>query len=62
MKRLAIKHHILGGIPTELDTEFEKRESKLKIKKKHAFTNYYDTIDVKINDANKNNNKVYWKL
>ena len=30
--------------------------------KKHALQSYYDNIDLYINDANKNNNKLYWKL
>ena len=30
--------------------------------KKHALQSYYDIIDFYINDANKNNNKLCWKL
>ena len=30
--------------------------------KKHALQNYYDNINVYINNASKDNNKLYWKL
>ena len=30
--------------------------------KKHAISNYYDSIDVYLDDSSKDNNKLYWIL
>ena len=30
--------------------------------KKHALSNYYDSIDTYLDDSSKDNNKLYWKL
>ena len=30
--------------------------------KKHAISNYYDNIEVYLDDSSKNNNKLYWRL
>ena len=35
---------------------------QLTIWKKHAISNYYDSIDTYLDDSSKDNNKLYWKL
>ena len=41
---------------------FRKYRNKVNNMKKHAIANYYDNIDSYLRDANKNNQKLYWKL
>ena len=41
---------------------FVNTETRLTTWKKHAIANYYDNIDSFLRDANKNNQKLYWKL
>ena len=42
--------------------KYKHIRNKVNNMKKHALQSYYDNIDLYINDANKNNNKLYWKL
>ena len=41
---------------------FRKYRNKVNNMKKHAIANYYDNIDSYLRDANKNNQKLDWKL
>ncbi|XP_062594120.1 uncharacterized protein LOC134255611 [Saccostrea cucullata] len=42
--------------------EFKKVRNTFNNMKKYAIANYYDSIEMHRVDANKNNNKLYWKL
>ena len=53
------------ALRTKNDTDWLKYKTirnKVNNMKKHALQNYYDNINVYINNASKDNNKLYWKL
>jgi hypothetical protein len=55
------KKALLSNVDTDW-SKYRKVRNKVNNLKKHALKNYYDNIDVYINDASKDNNKLYWKL
>ena len=41
---------------------YKKIRNSINNMKKHAISNYYDSIDTYLDDSSKDNNKLYWKL
>lgn len=42
--------------------KFRKTRNQVNNMKKHALSNYYDNIELHLDEAFKDNNKLYWKL